>query len=105
MTAPRVRTARTDIIPVPGGLGITETLMRTLMRQLGNVDAAGATGAMLLVRFATLWFAVVVGCTFDLAQGAPGGTRGRSGAAAEGCGHLSARVCTRSSHDRAGARH
>ena len=35
--------------------------MRTLMRQLGDIDRAGATGAMLLVRFATLWFAVIVG--------------------------------------------
>ena len=49
------------LIPVPGGLGVTETVMHTLMRELGNVDKAGATGAMLLVRFATLWFAVLVG--------------------------------------------
>jgi uncharacterized protein (TIRG00374 family) len=49
------------LIPVPGGLGVTETVMRTLMRQLGSVEAAAATGAMLLVRFATLWFAVIVG--------------------------------------------
>lgn len=49
------------LIPVPGGLGVTETVMRTLMRELGDVDSAGATGAMLLVRFATLWFAVIVG--------------------------------------------
>ena len=46
---------------MPGGLGVTETVMQTLMRQLGDVDKAGATGAMLLVRFATLWFAVLVG--------------------------------------------
>lgn len=49
------------LIPVPGGLGVTETVMRTLMRELGDVDKSGATGAMLLVRFATLWFAVIVG--------------------------------------------
>jgi uncharacterized protein (TIRG00374 family) len=49
------------LIPVPGGLGVTETVMRTLMRELGDVDSAGATGAMMLVRFATLWFAVLVG--------------------------------------------
>lgn len=49
------------LIPVPGGLGVTETVMNTLMRQLGSVEAASATGAMLLVRFATLWFAVIVG--------------------------------------------
>jgi uncharacterized membrane protein YbhN (UPF0104 family) len=45
----------------PGGLLLTETVMRTLMREVGDVDPSGATGAMLLVRFATLWFAVVVG--------------------------------------------
>lgn len=49
------------LIPVPGGLGVTETVMRTLMRELGDVDSAAATGAMMLVRFATLWFAVLVG--------------------------------------------
>ncbi|GAC1362019.1 MAG: lysylphosphatidylglycerol synthase transmembrane domain-containing protein [Polyangiales bacterium] len=49
------------LIPVPGGLGVTDMVMRTLMRDLGDVDPAGATGAMLLVRFATLWFAVLVG--------------------------------------------
>ncbi len=49
------------LIPVPGGLGITETVMQELMQQLGAVDGASATGAMLLVRFATLWFAVIVG--------------------------------------------
>lgn len=49
------------LIPVPGGLGITEKVMHTLMRDLGDVDNAAATGAMLLVRFATLWFAVIVG--------------------------------------------
>ncbi|MBK7394943.1 MAG: flippase-like domain-containing protein [Myxococcales bacterium] len=54
-------TLASALIPVPGGLGVTETVMQTLMRQLGDVDKAGATGAMLLVRFATLWFAVLVG--------------------------------------------
>ncbi len=49
------------LIPVPGGLGVTETVMRTLMRELGDVDKQAATGAMLLVRFATLWYAVIVG--------------------------------------------
>jgi uncharacterized protein (TIRG00374 family) len=49
------------LIPVPGGLGVTETVMSTLMRQLGSVEPASATGAMLLVRFATLWFGVIVG--------------------------------------------
>jgi uncharacterized protein (TIRG00374 family) len=49
------------LVPVPGGLGVTEPLMKGLMREICGVDAAGATGAMMLVRFATLWFAVLVG--------------------------------------------
>ena len=49
------------LVPVPGGLGVTETLMVTLMKQMGNITPGADTGAMLLVRFATLWFAVVVG--------------------------------------------
>ncbi len=49
------------LIPVPGGLGITDTVMQTLLREVGGIDSAVATGAMVLVRFATLWFAVVVG--------------------------------------------
>jgi glycosyltransferase 2 family protein len=49
------------LIPVPGGLGVTEPAMKALMQQLSGVDPATATGAMMLVRFATLWFAVLVG--------------------------------------------
>jgi uncharacterized protein (TIRG00374 family) len=49
------------IIPVPGGLGVTEKLLEEQMARLGGVSPVAATGAMLLVRFATLWFAVAVG--------------------------------------------
>lgn len=49
------------IIPVPGGLGVTETSLKQQMQQLGGVSAETSTGAMILVRFATLWFAVLVG--------------------------------------------
>lgn len=49
------------IIPVPGGLGVTETLLNGQMHDIGHVSPAAATGAMMLVRFATLWFAVLVG--------------------------------------------
>jgi glycosyltransferase 2 family protein len=49
------------LIPVPGGLGVTDGLLQQQMARLGGVPAATAFAAMLLVRFATLWFAVAVG--------------------------------------------
>jgi len=49
------------LIPVPGGLGVTEKLLEEQMARLAHVPFATATAAMILVRFATLWFAVAVG--------------------------------------------
>jgi uncharacterized protein (TIRG00374 family) len=49
------------LVPVPGGVGVTEKVMQTLMRDLGDVDESATTCAIMLVRFATLWFAVLVG--------------------------------------------
>ncbi|HEY8087887.1 MAG TPA: lysylphosphatidylglycerol synthase transmembrane domain-containing protein [Polyangiaceae bacterium] len=49
------------LVPVPGGLGVTETSLQGQLQELGHVGATTATAAMILVRFATLWFAVVVG--------------------------------------------
>jgi uncharacterized protein (TIRG00374 family) len=49
------------LVPVPGGLGVTETSLQGQMQQLGHVGAAASTAAMILVRLATLWFAVLVG--------------------------------------------
>jgi uncharacterized protein (TIRG00374 family) len=49
------------IIPVPGGLGVTESALMGQMTELGHVEKSTATAAMILVRFATLWFAVIVG--------------------------------------------
>lgn len=49
------------VIPVPGGLGVTETSLREQMMAMGHVGEATSTAAMMLVRFATLWFAVGVG--------------------------------------------
>jgi len=49
------------LVPVPGGLGVTEKVLEEGMAGLGGVPEAIATGSMLLVRFATLWFAVAVG--------------------------------------------
>jgi uncharacterized membrane protein YbhN (UPF0104 family) len=49
------------LVPVPGGLGVTETSLQGQMRELGHVPSTASTAAMILVRFATLWFAVLVG--------------------------------------------
>jgi uncharacterized protein (TIRG00374 family) len=49
------------LVPVPGGLGVTETSLQGQLQELGHVAATTATAAMILVRFATLWFAVLVG--------------------------------------------
>lgn len=49
------------IVPVPGGLGVTESSLMAQMTQLGNVEKGTAGAAMILVRLATLWFAVLVG--------------------------------------------
>ena len=49
------------LIPLPGGLGVTDKLLEEQLAGLGGVEPAAATASMLLIRFATLWFAVVVG--------------------------------------------
>ncbi|WP_394829841.1 YbhN family protein [Pendulispora albinea] len=49
------------LVPVPGGLGITEGALQRQMMELGHVSEGTSTAAMLLVRFATLWFAVLLG--------------------------------------------
>jgi uncharacterized protein (TIRG00374 family) len=49
------------LVPVPGGLGITESALKEQLQTLGHVSPSTSTAAMLLVRFATLWFAVLVG--------------------------------------------
>ncbi len=56
-----VATLAGAVIPVPGGLGVADTLIQEQLVQLGGVDAGSATAAMLLIRFATLWWAVLVG--------------------------------------------
>ncbi len=49
------------LTPLPGGLGVTDKLLEEQLTRLGGVETASATAAMLLIRLATLWFAVVVG--------------------------------------------
>jgi uncharacterized protein (TIRG00374 family) len=49
------------VIPVPGGLGVAETMIQQQLVRIGGVAPGSATAAMILVRFATLWWAVIVG--------------------------------------------
>jgi len=46
---------------LPGGLGVAETSMTGLMQVLGDVPRAAAVAATVLIRLATLWFAVLLG--------------------------------------------
>jgi len=46
---------------LPGGLGVAETSMAALIRALGDVSRAAAVAATVLIRLATLWFAVALG--------------------------------------------
>lgn len=49
------------LVPVPGGLGVTEGLMQQQMIHLAGIGQGPATTSMLLIRIATLWWAVAVG--------------------------------------------
>lgn len=49
------------LIPVPGGLGVVEGLLRQGLIGWGKVALGAATASMILVRLCTLWWAVVVG--------------------------------------------
>ena len=49
------------LIPLPGGLGIVEGMIEGQLTEAGGIAAGPATAAMMLVRFATLWWAVIVG--------------------------------------------
>lgn len=49
------------LIPVPGGLGVVEAMIREQLVHVASVPQAAATASMILVRFATLWWAVLVG--------------------------------------------
>jgi uncharacterized protein (TIRG00374 family) len=49
------------LVPVPGGLGVVEGLIQKQLVGLAGVAEGPATAAMILVRFATLWWAVLVG--------------------------------------------
>jgi glycosyltransferase 2 family protein len=58
-----VATVAGAVMMLPGGVGGTEATMETLLLQLStpSMPRGVAAAATLLVRFATLWFAVIVG--------------------------------------------
>jgi glycosyltransferase 2 family protein len=49
------------LIPVPGGLGVTEAMIHEQLVHVGGAPEAVATACMILIRLATLWWAVIVG--------------------------------------------
>lgn len=49
------------LVPLPGGLGVAEAMFQSQMVELAGVEVGAATASMLLIRFATLWWAVIVG--------------------------------------------
>jgi uncharacterized membrane protein YbhN (UPF0104 family) len=73
------------LVPVPGGLGVAEAMIQEQLVRLGGVQQGSATSAMILIRFATLWWAVLVGflALFLLRLRFPAELRGDAGLPAE----------------------
>ena len=49
------------VVATPGGLGGVESSLAALSIQLLNLSRPAAAAAALVIRFATLWFGVVIG--------------------------------------------
>ncbi len=49
------------LVPIPGGLGVAEAMIQEQLVRVGHTPGGVATASMLLIRFATLWWAVLVG--------------------------------------------
>jgi uncharacterized membrane protein YbhN (UPF0104 family) len=49
------------LVPVPGGLGVTEAVIHEQLVHFAGMPDNVATACMLLIRLATLWWAVLVG--------------------------------------------
>jgi len=49
------------LVPVPGGLGVTEAMIHQQLVHLGGTPEPVAAASMILIRLATLWWAVLVG--------------------------------------------
>jgi glycosyltransferase 2 family protein len=49
------------LVPVPGGLGVTEAVIHQQLVSIAGAPEPVAAASMILIRMATLWWAVVVG--------------------------------------------
>jgi uncharacterized protein (TIRG00374 family) len=49
------------LVPVPGGLGVTEAVIHEQLVHVAGAPEGVATACMLMIRLATLWWAVLVG--------------------------------------------
>jgi uncharacterized membrane protein YbhN (UPF0104 family) len=49
------------LVPVPGGLGVTEAMIHQQLVSLAGTPEPVAAASMILIRLATLWWAVLVG--------------------------------------------
>lgn len=49
------------VTQLPGGIGAEEGGIFGLLTKSQNIDASSATAAMLLIKFVTLWFGIIIG--------------------------------------------
>jgi uncharacterized protein (TIRG00374 family) len=56
-----ITTLAAALLLLPGGLGLAETGITSLLQRMLDLTAAGAAAGTLIIRVATLWFAVVLG--------------------------------------------
>lgn len=56
-----ISTLAAGLLLIPGGLGVAETGITSLSVRLLDMSSGDATAATLLIRLATLWFAVILG--------------------------------------------
>ena len=56
-----IATLASAILLTPGGLGVAEAGIETLLQNLLDMSRSAATVATIIIRFATLWFGVIIG--------------------------------------------
>jgi uncharacterized protein (TIRG00374 family) len=56
-----IATLASAILMTPGGLGTAEAAIVAMLKSILGMTKSGATVATLIIRFATLWFGVIIG--------------------------------------------